>query len=208
MAAIPSKLEPLITMYQLGTVKKIYKPHTISSIILGLSLTIFACVWIIITLMMTGSFLLVTDQSSSQISAIPFSDTATSAPDTGNGILSFIFPLFGLIFIVIGLFVVIKAVLNRDVRAVLCENGVAHLGRMGDDAFRWEQVKLAFDKIKVSTNATNSVNGSISTSRTINHTYTVICKDGRKFVFNNTLNYVEQLGKEIQLAIATYQKSA
>jgi uncharacterized protein DUF6585 len=206
MLAVPVEAEALITLHQLGAPKKVYKPFTLSSIIGGLIVITFAFAWILAALFLTGSPLLPVNQLPFQISPIHQPIDPTLA--TTLTILGIVFPLFGLIFVGLGLAMIISALLNRHVRAVLCEYGVAHLGRKGADAFRWEQVATVLDQVSVHRRTTKQSDGNTNTSTTISHIYTVACKDGRRFIFNNILGKAEQLGQEIQIAVAMCQTSA
>ena len=205
MPAVPVEAEALMTRYQLGTPKKVYKPVTISSIIGGLLLMTFACMWILVALVLTGSPLLPVNPLPFQIS--PLSPPTDSPFATILTILGIVFPLLGLIFVALGVSMILRALLNRHVRAVLCEYGVALLGRKGADAFRWEQVATVLDKVSVHTSTTEQVDGRTHTSTTLSHTYTVACKDGRRFLFTHILGKAEQLGQEIQIAVALSQTS-
>src|SRR5579884_418453 len=164
---LPAEAEKLIATHRLGAPKKVYKPNTIGSIIVGSLVIAFACVWIAFALMLTGSYLLPTDQTSTlfpYVSAPPDSSFATIM-----SVLGIVFPLVGLVFVGVGLAIIVRALLNQHVRAVLCEDGVAYLARDKVDAFRWEQVADVFDKVSVHTSTTDNMNGGTSTSTTISH---------------------------------------
>lgn len=205
MPAVPVEAEALMSRYQLGAPKKVYKPATLSSMIGGLILMTFACVWILVALVLTGSPLLPVNQLPFQIS--PLVQSTDPAFATILTIVGIVFPVLGLIFVALGASMMIRAFLNRHVRAVLCEYGVAYLARKGADAFRWEQVATVLDKVSVHTSTTEQVDGSTTTSTTLSHTYTVACKDGRRFLFTHLLGKAEQLGQEIQIAVALSQSS-
>lgn len=206
MVVVPSEAEALIARHQLGKPKKIYKPRTIASIITGSFLIAFACAWITGVLFFTvNSFTIQANPLlPSQIYNTPMS---LSSPFNWMIIPGIVFTLIGLVFVVAGILTIINAFLYRRVRAVLCEHGVAHLGIKKADAFRWEEVATVLDKVNVHTGTTDEENGSSSTTRTISHTYTVACMDGRRFVFDKALGEVEQLGEEIQIAVAIHQKA-
>ena len=206
MIAISSEAEPLIARYELGASKQVYKPPTITSIIVGSCLIAFACVWIIIALVITRGPLLL-EQTSGFSSSITPTDPALNTFNMVFTILSIVFPALGLVFIGVGLKIVINAILNRHMRAVLCEYGVAYLERRGADAFRWEQVTTVLDRVSEHHNTTNRPDGSTTTSITTRHTYTVACKDGRRFIFKGMLRHEDLLVEEIQIAVAGYQKS-
>ncbi len=95
-----------------------------------------------------------------------------------------------------------RAILNRNNQAVVCTDGVAYVTRKSADAFRWEQVLMVFNRTSVSTSETQNEYGGTSTSTSINHKYAVHCHDGRKFVFDNSLSKVEDLGERIEVEVA------
>ncbi len=168
MAHISPEAQQLIARDWLGTPAEIYKPHTILSVIAGLFLLAFASGWIWLAASITGSSLLPSN-------LLLFHFTAPS--DSSFAIIGIIFPLFGLIFVGPGLWIVFKAILNRHIRAVVCTNGVAYVIRNSADAFRWEQVLTTFRKVSGNTTTTHYQNGGTSTSSSIKHTYTVHCYD-------------------------------
>lgn len=188
MASVPPEAESLIRRYNLGALRKVYKPHTFWSVIGGLFVMGFGAAWALLASSILNS------------AQLPVSNDIFS-------IVSIVFPLFGLLIVLIGFWGIIKALLNRKVRAVLCAYGVAYLGRQNADAFRWEQVATIFHKVTEHTHTShNHSTGSTSTSRSYSHTYTINCKDGRRFVFDSVLGGVKRLGATIEDEVARYQR--
>jgi hypothetical protein len=108
MTAVPSAAEALMAMHHLGTPKKVYKPHTILSVIAGLCLITFAFAWIMLALILTGSPL----PPANQIPTLLLSTDPTLS--TLLTILGIVFPLVGLIFVGVGLRIIITALLNQS----------------------------------------------------------------------------------------------
>lgn len=213
MLAVPVAAELFIAQYRLGTPKQIYRPATVTAIIFGSLLTIFAVFWILVVLfiigVITGGSFFLTNLLSAQTSPFPpdspFSPATPSINPTLSiilTILGLVFPLFGLLFVAFGITMIVKALLNRHICAVLCEHGVVYIGRRESVAFRWEQVVTVLDKVSVNSSTDEGANGMTSTRTTISHAYTVVCKDGRRFLFDGKLARVEELGQEIQIAVA------
>lgn len=201
MAPISLEAQQLIARNRLGIPTEVYKPHTILSIIGGSFFMAFALGWIWFTASITGSPLLPTNLLLFHFPSIPSDDAFSRI----FGIVGIVFPLFGLIFVGVGLWIILNAILNRNIRAVVCTNGVAYVMRNRADAFRWEQVLTVFHKVSVRTNTTQYQSGGTSTSTSISHTYTVHCHDGRKFTFNSTLGKVQDLAETIEVQVARYR---
>ncbi len=198
MAPVPLEAGLFIKRYQLGTPTAVYKPYTIGRIIGGLFFMAFAVGWTWFAASLTGSPLLPAD-----LSLFHF---PVQFPDTIQTILGIVFPLFGVIFIIMGLWVIVKAILNRHVRAVVCVNGIVSVERSGADAFRWEQVATIFHKITEQVHTTRYQSGGTSTTRTTSHSYTINCHDGRRFVFDSTLGRVKRLGETIEYEVARLKR--
>jgi hypothetical protein len=203
MAAIPFEAQPLISRYQLGNATAIYKPHTIASIIFGLIFMTFAAGFTLFLATVTNSPLLPANLA---LSIIPANERALFQEPYGT-ILSIGLPLFGLIFVFIAMGLIIRAIRYRNIRAIVCANGVVSVMRDRTDAFRWEQVATIFHKVTQRTSTTNQygshgqVVGS-STSTSTSHTFTINCIDGRRFVFDSTLGRITRLGETIEREVA------
>jgi hypothetical protein len=91
------------------------------------------------------------------------------------------YPLAGLVLAAWAVSLFARALRRKDVRAVLCEYGVVQVGLEGAHAFRFDQV---------------------ATVLPAGHVYTVVCRDGRQFVFDRLLAEVEDLGRRIGVSVA------
>jgi len=183
MAHVSPEAQRLIARDRLGTPTKIYKPRTTSSIITGLFVLVFSIVW--------------------ELLAVVIAYVIAAATKSIFAIFGLALPLIGLIVFGAGLRIVFRAIRNRHIRVVVCTHGVAYVMRNSADAFRWEQVLTIFHGVSVSTSTTSSQSGGTSTSTSIEHTYTVHCQDGRKFVFDSrTLGKVQELAEAIEVEVA------
>jgi hypothetical protein len=200
---IPKEAEQCIATHHLGTAKKIYTPNTVGSLLVGLIVIIFAVFWMMAALLLTGSPLLPVDATSTYPPVV-FVSPDPSLTNTMT-VLGVVLPLIGLILVGAGLVSIIKTVSNWQRRVVLCEHGVVDLTRERMDAFRWEQVATVLDKVEVHRHQIDSEQGRTSTPPSTSHSYKVVCADGRTFLFDETLSRVEQLGEEIQVAVALVQ---
>ncbi len=178
-AQIPT-IETLIVWYNLGRVKKVYKAHIVSALIVGL---IFAVTG--------GTFFMLT---------LPYIFAASNAQ-------ALIGSVFSLIFCMLGIKAIIKAIDNRHTYAALCEHGVAYITAKGADAFRWEQVVIVLTRDQVHVKSRQRLGIFMNNTRvTVSHTYTVACNDGRRFIFKGLLGQVDELAEEIQIAVALNKK--
>lgn len=91
------------------------------------------------------------------------------------------YPAAGLVLGALAVLLFARALRLKDVRAVLCEYGVVQVGLEGTHAFRFEQV---------------------ATVLPAGHAYTVVCRDGRRFVFDRLFAEVEDLGRRIAVSVA------
>lgn len=203
MIAVPFDAQPLISRYQLGNTTAIYKPHTIMSIIFGLIFMTFAAGFTLFLATITNSPLL---PANFALFPMPI-DIWARFPEPVGTIIGIVFPLFGLIFFFIGMVIIIRAILYRNIRAIVCVNGVISITREKTDAFRWEQVATIFHKVTQRTTTTNNYGShgqymGSSTSTSTSHTFTVNCIDGRQFVFDSALGRVTRLGETIEYEVA------
>jgi hypothetical protein len=211
MANITQEARNLIERYNLGTPTEIYRTNALVGIIFGLIPMIFGIAWALIAAIMIDGSLFLMGQSSGQTidpsllpgqSIDPSFSSATDLFGTLTHVFGIVFPLFGLLFVGIGLKIFMRAILNRNNQAVVCTNGVAYVTRKSADAFRWEQVLMVFNRTSINRSTTQNEYGGTSTSTSINHKYAVHCHDGRKFVFDNSLGKVEDLGERIEVEVA------
>jgi hypothetical protein len=83
-----------------------------------------------------------------------------------------------------------RAISGRNTYVVRCVHGVVFLRRLISDSFRWHDVSTTFS----------------STSRREGLIYTVICRDGRHFVFQN-LSEIGELAEIIDAQVARAKQS-
>jgi hypothetical protein len=208
MASLTPEVQQFIMRNRLGPPLKIYGPHTILSIIGGLFFTTFALFWTWFALSFFSSSLLPPNLSAFNmlLHTTPSSFLPSSPDSTFNTmftIFSIVFPLFGLLFFFIGLWIILSAIYNHDMRAVVCTYGVVSARPSGIDSFRWQDVLTTFHKVHVSTSTSYNQSSGYATTRTsVHHTYTVHCYDGRKFIFKSPLAHVQDLGEDIEVQVA------
>lgn len=177
--------------YNLGMSKTAYKPSTISSMIGGFILALIGAAWAV------GAYYII----SSMISSSPLSGFPPA--------LAFIIPSFGLIIMLIGLVVIVKAYLNRNLRVWIYEHGLVFIKRSGTEVIRWDQIAYVWHKVKKTTSTNTSTNYSTgytttTTSTRIDHSYIVQRVDGAKIVFDQTFSHLRELGKTIEQEAARY----
>jgi hypothetical protein len=134
---------------------------------------------------------------------------SSSSPPGFPPALGLVIPSFGLIFVLIGLGIIIKAYLNRNLRAHVYENGLLFRKRDRNDVIRWEQIAFVWHEVKKTTSTNTTTNystGYTTTTRStrIDHSYIVQRVDGVKFVFDNTFSRLRELGKTIEQESARY----
>ncbi len=183
--------EQLAASNYLGTPKAAYKPSTVSSIIGGFICTLIGAAWAVIAYYITNSLI------------------SSASPSGFPPILGVIFPLFGLIFVLVGAGIIIKAFLDRNLRVSIYENGLVFIKRNGNEVIRWDQIAFVWHKVKKTTTTNTTRNystGRTTTTRTtrIDHSYIVQRVDGVKFVFNQTFSHLRDLGKTIEQESARY----
>jgi hypothetical protein len=184
--------DQLAESYYLGSSKAAYKPSTISSMIGGFIFALIGVAWAILAYYITNSMI----SSSYSTSGFP-------------PILGLVIPSFGLIFALIGLGIIIKAYLNRNLRVHVYENGLLFRKRDRNDVIRWDQITFVWHKVNKTTTTnttTNPSTGYTTTTRStrIDHSYIVQRTDGVKFVFDNTFSRLRELGKTIEQESARY----
>ncbi len=191
-AQIPT-IETLIAWHNLGRVKKVYKAHIVSALIVGLIFAVMGGTFFILTLPYIFDSLSIVNPMS--FYGLPL--FAASNAQTLIGSVS------GLIFCTLGIKAIIKALDNQHTHAALCEHGIAYIGAKGADAFRWEHVVIVLTRDQVHVKSRQRLGIFMNNTRvTVSHTYTVVCKDGRRFIFTSLLGQVDQLAEEIQIAVA------
>jgi hypothetical protein len=201
MANITQEARQLIERYNLGIPTEVYRTNALVGIIFGLIFMVFGIAWSLIAAIVIDGSLFLIGQSSEQ-NIDPSLSSGVDLFGIVAHVFGIVFPLFGLLFVGIGLMIFLRAILNRNNQAVVCANGVAYVTRKSADAFRWEQVLMVFNRTSVSSSTTQNEYGGTSTSTSVNRKYAVHCHDGRKFVFDNSLGKVEDLGERIEVEVA------
>jgi len=167
MGGVPETAFRLVAAQHLGEIWRVYRPRTRFRVMAAILVLALASGWVV------GAFL-----------------EALSPPVPPAAVRVF-YPLVGLGLAFCGLYLFVRAVRLRDVRAVLCEYGVVQLGLQGAHAFRFDQVASVLPH-----------SGSHS------HTYTVMCQDGRRFVFDRALADVDDLCRRIGVSVAVVHGSS
>jgi hypothetical protein len=139
MAFVPSEAEQLISTYQLGAVRQVYKPRTRLFLTTGLFLIASAIICAVLVVLMILSL-----SASSRLPSYTHGSGSSGDPLSGIFILSWL----TLCQVIWGAWMLIKAFLNRQVLAVLCAQGVVLRGDEGVGAFRWEQALTVSHVVK------------------------------------------------------------
>lgn len=184
-------VDQLAASYYLGTPKALYKPSTISSMIGGFIVVLIGAAWTVIAYYITNSVI------------------SSASPSGFPPILGLIIPLFGLVFVLVGVGIIIKAFLDRNLRVYIYESGLVFLKRNAKDVIRWDQIAFVWHKVKKTTTTNTTTNystGYTTTTRStrIDHSYIVQRVDGVKFVFDHTFSRLRELGKTIEQESARY----
>lgn len=199
MAKITSEAQQLVSRSHLGNTITVYGPHTVATIIGGLFLATFGIAWFLVVGTLMGSPLV-------PARLIPIPSQATTQPPPTPDIIPLIFsvgfPLFGLIFALIGLYLIVRAIRNRDSRVVVCTAGLAYLTTTIADTIRWEQILTVTHRMDVTTHHHEQ-----SSSTSVRHRYTIHCHDGRKFLLDSHLlgRKVQELAETVEVQRARYQ---
>ncbi len=130
---IAIEADQLAASYYLGTPKAAYKPSTVSSMIGGFICILIGVAWAVIAYYITNSVI------------------SSASPSGFPPILGLIIPLFGLIFVLVGVGIIIKAFLDRNLRVHVYENGLVFLKRDRKDVIRWDQIAFVWHKVKKTT---------------------------------------------------------
>ena len=111
-----------------------------------------------------------------------------SAVDTSGSF--WVFVIFGLVLLALGITSLISLFQNFDMRVVVCEHGLVRTKKGQTEVVRWEHVNAFWQSV------TKRYTNGIYTGTT--HLYTLRRTDGVVFKFNDTINKVEALGNTIQ----------
>ena len=181
----------LAALHRLGTPIAVYKPSTTLTMIGGLVAIVFGVAWVVVALYIVNS--------------VVSSFSSTGFPT----ILGLVIPLFGLVFVLIGGVVLLKAFLNRNLRVYVHEQGLVYLKRNSNEVIRWDQIAVVWHKVKKTTSTTRTTNPSTgytttTTSTATYHSYIVQRADGAKVVFDDTFSRLRELGQTIERESARY----
>jgi hypothetical protein len=167
MGGVPETAFRLLAAQHLGEIWRVYRPRTTFRVLAAILVLALASGWVV------GAFL------------------EAFSPPVPPVAVRVIYPLVGLGLGVWGLYLFVRAVRLKEVRAVLCEYGVVQLGLQGAHAFRFDQVDSVLPQ---------------RDSRS--PTYTIACHDGRRFVFDRALADVDDLGRRISVSVAGVRGSS
>ena len=201
VASVTPHLNELLSRRPLGGVQRVYGPLVPLRIVTGLMLVVVGTVWGLFTAALVGSNIVPADVN-------PFH---FPAPTPGGPSFVQYFPLFGLVFIVAGAGVIMRAVWVAPSRVAACANGIAVHTRNVHDAFTWADLLTVTSRIDVTqTRATNSYSGATTTTTRIRKRFTVHCHDGRTFVLDSALfgHRIQDLADVIQVNVARAKQTS
>jgi hypothetical protein len=201
MASVTPQIEELRSRRSLGGVQRVYGPLVPLRVLTGLVLVAVGAVWGLFTAAVVGSTIVPAGVN-------PFH---LPAPTPGGPSFVQYLPLFGLIFVLAGVTVIIRAVWVAQSRVAACANGVAVHTRGIHDAFTWADVLTVTSRIDVTqTRATNSYSGATTTTTRIRKRFTVHCRDGRTFVLDSAMfgNRIQDLADLIQVNVARAKQTS
>jgi hypothetical protein len=181
----------LAALHRLGATRAVYKPSTILTVIGGLVTIVFGIAWAVLAF----------DIVNSAVSSF----SSTGFPT----ILGLVIPLFGLLVVLIGVVILLKAFLRRNLRVDVREQGLVYLKRNSNEVIRWDQIAFVWHKVKKTTSTTSTTSPSTgytttTTSTSTYHSYIVQRTDGAKVVFDDTFSRLKELGQTIEQESARY----
>jgi hypothetical protein len=185
----------------LGAVVKVYGPQTVSSLIgAAIAIAIGAAVTLVSAAVLDSDIL---PRSSNPFASSIQADPALLTND--HPALAHYLPLFGLLFVLIGVVAVIHAIANRSARVVLCQGGIAMATPKTTDAFTWHQVS----SVKRRSQSSASTGAGGQTFYTVVRWYTVVLThDGRRFVLDSRLiggGAARKLGRVVKSSVRQAQ---
>lgn len=186
MASLTPEAQQLIARNGLGNPTAVYKPNTVGGVIGALFIIAFCTAWTVLALAL-----------SNQMSSFAVSDSIAQ-------ILRIVFPLFGVVLMLVGFVMLIRTIANRHSRAFVCVNGVGCITGKGANVARWGDIVTVTHSIDVRTTTQRHQNGMTSTSTQVSHKFVAHCQDGRKILFDKTScgRKVEELGETLQVEVA------
>lgn len=196
MASLTPTAQRVSADARIGAVVKVYGPHTVASVIAGLLAIVVGVGFTLVSASMLGSDLVPANLNPLRDSV----DRDTSLLAGQDGIARWI-PLFGLLFVLVGIIAIGSAFANASSRVVLCQNGVAFATRKVRDAFSFADVDSVRRRTIVTTNSTGP-NGATTTS--FRYRTVVRTRDGRQFVIDSHLigGGARKLGKIVDRSVA------
>jgi hypothetical protein len=179
MASLTPTAQRVANDARIGSVVKVYGPHTVASIIGSFLAVAVGLGFLFVTAQLVHSDLVPQDMNPLRSMV-----SADSNPLAGHPSIAKWIPLFGLVFVLLGIIALVTTLVNASSRVVLCQNGVAFATRKVRDAFSFSDV----DSVKRRTIiTTNSAGPDGVTSTTFRYRTVVRTRDGRQFVIDSQL---------------------
>ncbi len=184
-ASLTEETRQLIIQNRLGDVQDVYKPH-FRSIIAGSFL------------MAVGIFL----------TGGPVYGTFRTGPPSPSDLptLLIVFSLLALLslyLLFLGVRKIFLTASNPDMRVVACQHGIAFVRRSGSAGFYWQDVQNTFKRQvnlfpNISSGDATDILIALIRFCSIRRSYTIHCRDGRKFVFQEPLTRLEDLAERVE----------
>jgi hypothetical protein len=195
MASLTPTAQRVAGDARIGSVVKVYGPHTAASIVGSLLAVVFGLGFLFVTAQLLHSDLV--PQGMNPLRDMVSADSSLLA---GQPSIAKWIPLFGLVFVLLGIIALVTSFANASARVVLCQNGVAFATRKVRDAFSFVDVDTVRRRTIVTTNSTGP-NGATST--TFRYRTVVRTRDGRQFVIDSQLlgGGARRLGKIVDQTV-------
>jgi hypothetical protein len=193
MASATPAITTLVQQRNLGPIVRCYGPGTVGKVVVSLLAIAAGVAWGLGAAALTGSDLVPATMN-------PF---PVNQPLNDPGLARY-FPLFGLAFVVFGVFFLLRTILNAGSRVALCVHGVAIASPKVTDVFTWPDVLTVTHRIDVQRSTTRWASGMSSTTTSTRHRFTVHCRDGRAIVLDSRLigGRVQDLAGQIEVQAA------
>jgi hypothetical protein len=193
MASVTGRINSLAAQRGLGAVVKCYGPHPFWRAVGGLFLIAVGAVWALGAAAIGGSDLIPAQYN-------PF--TVTDSPDD-SGFARY-FPLFGGLFILFGVIVMIQAARLVGARVAVCAYGFAVNSPKVTDAVRWNEILTVTHRKDVHHTTNMSSSGYAGTTTHVRDRFTVHLHDGRKIVLDSHLigRKVHDVAEQVQIGVA------
>ena len=195
MASLTPTAQRVAGDARIGNVVKVYGPHTVASIIGSLLAIAFGAGFLLFTAQLLHSGLVPPDKNPLRDMVPADSDLLAGEPTIAKWV-----PLFGLVFVLVGIIALCATFANASSRVVLCQYGVAFATRKVRDAFSFADVDSVRRRTIVTTNPSGP-NGATST--TFRYRTVVRTRDGRQFVIDSQLlgGGARRLGKIVDQSV-------